>query len=92
MWVCVARSHSLILDDAHCFYQHERARIIYKYALDHLPKDKCELIYKQFTIHEKKFGSRAAIEDVIVSKRKFAYEEVCVHLDTSYEIINYLLF
>lgn len=56
--------------------KHERARAIYKYALDHLPKELCEEIYKQYTVHEKKYGSRAGIEDVIVSKRKFKYEEV----------------
>lgn len=55
--------------------EHERARVIYKYALDNLPKDKCQEIYKNYTVHEKKFGSRAAIEDVIVSKRRFQYEE-----------------
>jgi crooked neck len=58
------------------FNQHERARVIYKYALDVLPKEQCEEIYKAYTIHEKKFGSRTAIEDVIVSKRRFKYEEV----------------
>jgi len=41
-----------------------------------LPKDKCEEVYKHYTVHEKKFGDRTAIEDVIVSKRKFKYEEV----------------
>ncbi|KAH9519432.1 hypothetical protein Btru_002618 [Bulinus truncatus] len=55
--------------------EHDRARVIYKYALDHLPKERCEEVYKHYTIHEKKFGSRAAIEDVIVSKRRFKYEE-----------------
>lgn len=55
--------------------EHERARVIYKYALDVLPKDQCQDIYKAYTVHEKKFGSRAAIEDVIVSKRRFQYEE-----------------
>ncbi|XP_059146272.1 crooked neck-like protein 1 [Physella acuta] len=55
--------------------EHERARVVYKYALDHLPKERCEEVYKHYTIHEKKFGSRAAIEDVIVNKRRFKYEE-----------------
>uniref|UniRef100_A0A2C9JXA3 Crooked neck-like protein 1 n=1 Tax=Biomphalaria glabrata TaxID=6526 RepID=A0A2C9JXA3_BIOGL len=55
--------------------EHDRARVIYKYALDHLPKERCEEVYKHYTVHEKKFGSRAAIEDVIVSKRRFKYEE-----------------
>lgn len=64
-------------------FQHERSRVIYKYALDNLPKEKCEDIYKAYTIHEKKYGDRTAIEDVIVSKRKFKYEEVrlsCVYI------------
>ncbi len=60
--------------------QHDRARVIYKYALDHLPKDACQEVYKQYTVHEKRFGSRTAIEDVIVSKRKFQYEEVCIKI------------
>lgn len=49
--------------------------MIYKYALDNLPKEECEEIYKAYSIHEKKFGDRVAIEDVIVSKKKFQYEE-----------------
>lgn len=56
--------------------QYERARVIYKYALDHLPKEACEQIYKQYTVYEKKHGSRVGIEDVIVNKRKFKYEDV----------------
>ena len=34
-------------------------------------------LYKAYTQHEKKYGDRGGIEDVIVSKRKFQYEEVC---------------
>ncbi|KAH9585407.1 Crooked neck-like protein 1 [Schistosoma haematobium] len=55
--------------------QYERARVIYKYALENLPKDDCQEIYKAYTLHEKKYGDRLAIEDVILSKRKFQYEE-----------------
>lgn len=51
-------------------------RVIYKYALDHVPKDRCHDIYKAYTIHEKKFGDRTAIESVISSKRKLQYEQV----------------
>ena len=58
-----------------CF-QHDRTRVIYKYALDKMPKETCQEIYKAYTVHEKKYGDRAGIEDVIVSKRKFQYEEV----------------
>ena len=57
-------------------WQHDRVRVIYKYALDHIPKEQCQELYKQYTIHEKKYGDRKGIEDVIVSKRKFQYESV----------------
>lgn len=41
---------------------------------------KCILqeLYKAYTQHEKKYGDKGGIEDVIVSKRKFQYEEVSV--------------
>ncbi|KAM7288516.1 crooked neck-like protein 1 [Ixodes scapularis] len=55
--------------------EHDRVRVIYKYALDHIPKDKAQELFKNYTIHEKKYGDRAGIEDVIVSKRKYQYEE-----------------
>ncbi|XP_022203014.2 protein crooked neck [Nilaparvata lugens] len=55
--------------------EHDRARVIYKYALDHIPKERTAELYKAYTIHEKKYGDRTGIEDVIVSKRKFQYEE-----------------
>ncbi|XP_077521526.1 pre-mRNA splicing factor crn [Amblyomma americanum] len=55
--------------------EHDRVRVIYKYALDHIPKEKAQELFKNYTIHEKKYGDRAGIEDVIVSKRKYQYEE-----------------
>ncbi|XP_033124817.1 crooked neck-like protein 1 [Anneissia japonica] len=53
----------------------ERSRVIYKYALEHIPKEHAQNLFKNYTILEKKYGDREGIEDVIVSKRKFQYEE-----------------
>ena len=55
--------------------EYERARTIYKYALDLIPKKEAEELFKAYTHFEKRFGDRAGIEDVIISKRKFQYEE-----------------
>ncbi|XP_057889483.1 crooked neck-like protein 1 [Melospiza georgiana] len=52
-----------------------RVRVIYKYALDRIPKQDAQDLLKNYTIFEKKFGDRRGIEDVIVSKRRFQYEE-----------------
>uniref|UniRef100_A0A8D0D469 Crooked neck pre-mRNA splicing factor 1 n=1 Tax=Sander lucioperca TaxID=283035 RepID=A0A8D0D469_SANLU len=53
----------------------ERVRVIYKYALDRIPKHQAQELFKFYTMFEKKFGDRRGIEDVIVSKRRFQYEE-----------------
>ncbi|ONK81203.1 uncharacterized protein A4U43_C01F26420 [Asparagus officinalis] len=53
----------------------ERARCIYKYALDHIPKGRAEDLYRKFVAFEKQFGDREGIEDAIVGKRRFQYEE-----------------
>ncbi|XP_023331526.1 crooked neck-like protein 1 [Eurytemora carolleeae] len=55
--------------------EHDRARVIYKYALDNMSKEHCTELFKNYTIHEKKFGEKSGIENVILSKRKYQYEE-----------------
>lgn len=65
--------------------EHDRTRVIYKYALEHLPKDKTIELYKAYTVHEKKYGDRSGIEDVIVSKRKYQYEQEVANNPTNYD-------
>lgn len=65
--------------------EHDRSRVIYKYALAHIPKEETKELYKSYTIHEKKFGDRTGIEEVIVSKRKFQYEQEIAENPTNYD-------
>jgi crooked neck len=60
--------------EEHC-KETERARTIFKYALDHIPKSQAAELYRRFVTFEKQHGDREGIEDVIVSKRRFQYEE-----------------
>jgi crooked neck len=53
----------------------ERSRAIFKFALDSIPKSKAGELYQAFVAFEKQHGDREGIEDVIVSKRRFQYEE-----------------
>ncbi|KAL6530874.1 Crooked neck-like protein 1 [Orobanche gracilis] len=53
----------------------ERARCVYKYALDHIPKGRAGELYKKFVAFEKQYGDREGIEDAIVGKRGFQYED-----------------
>ena len=42
--------------------EHERARAIYKYALDHIPKAQADGVYQRFVVFEKQHGDREGIE------------------------------
>jgi len=55
--------------------EYERCRTIYKYALDHIPKANAKELYKMWISFEKQHGDRQGIEDVIIGKRRFLYEE-----------------
>lgn len=55
--------------------EYERSRVIYKYALDRIPKQNAQELFKHYTQFEKRFGDRRGIESVVVSKRRFQYEE-----------------
>jgi len=53
----------------------DRARAIYKFALDNIPKSNATELYAAFVAFEKQHGDREGIEEVIVSKRRFQYED-----------------
>ncbi|TFB06410.1 Pre-mRNA-splicing factor clf1 [Trichoderma ghanense] len=55
--------------------EYERARAIYKYALDRLPRSKSRLLHAAYTTFEKQFGDQDGVEDVVLSKRRVHYEE-----------------
>jgi len=55
--------------------EYDRARVIYKYALDNVPKEEAQRLYEMYSSFEKKHGTRETVEDVILSKRRFQYEE-----------------
>lgn len=65
--------------------EHERVKVIYKYALDHLDKEHSQEILKQYSLYEKRYGDRAGIEDVILSKRKLLYEDKLTENSLNYD-------
>lgn len=66
--------------------EYERARAIYKYALDRLPRSKSMTLHKAYTTFEKQFGDREGVEDVILSKRRVQYEEQLRENPRNYDI------
>jgi crooked neck len=53
----------------------ERARCIYKFGLDRIPKERAEHLYRKFVAFEKQYGDKEGIEDAVVGKRRFQYED-----------------
>jgi crooked neck len=66
--------------------EYERARAIYKFALDRLPRSKSMVLHKAYTTFEKQFGDREGVEDVILSKRRVQYEEQLKENQRNYDI------
>jgi crooked neck len=64
----------------------ERARVIYKYALDHIPKQFASDVYKAFMSFEKQFGDREGIEQVILGKKRFEYEQEIQQNPYNYDV------
>ena len=48
----------------------KRARVIYSYAQEQLPRERAPELFARFAAFEKKHGRRGDIEDVIISGRR----------------------
>ncbi|CAI9103357.1 OLC1v1001821C1 [Oldenlandia corymbosa var. corymbosa] len=57
------------------FKEADRVRCIFKFALDRLPRGRAQLVYNKFVAFEKQFGDTEGIEDAIVGKKRFEYED-----------------
>lgn len=66
--------------------EYERARAIYKYALDRMPRSRSTALHKSYTTFEKQFGDREGVEDVILAKRRVQYEEELRNQPKNYDI------
>src|SRR5271168_1095578 len=66
--------------------EYERARAIYKYALDRLPRSRSTALHKSYTTFEKQFGNREGVEDVILAKRRVQYEEQLKDNPKNYDV------
>jgi crooked neck len=55
--------------------EYERARAIYKFALDRMPRSQSQILHKSYTTFEKQFGDQEGVEDVVLAKRRVQYED-----------------
>ncbi|KAF2094656.1 putative cell cycle control protein [Rhizodiscina lignyota] len=65
--------------------EYERARAIYKYALDRMPRSQSMNLHKAYTTFEKQFGDSTGVEDVVLAKRRVQYEELVKENPKNYD-------
>ncbi|KAK4698325.1 crooked neck, partial [Phenoliferia sp. Uapishka_3] len=66
--------------------EYDRARVIYKFALDRLPRSRSTQLYAAYSNFEKQFGDRAGIETTVLGKRRIQYEEELTHEARNYDV------
>ncbi|KAH7104467.1 pre-mRNA-splicing factor CLF1 [Auriculariales sp. MPI-PUGE-AT-0066] len=66
--------------------EYERARVIYKFALERLPRSKSSSLYTAYTRFEKQHGTRTTLESTVLGKRRIEYEEELSHDSHNYDV------
>ncbi|GAA5830801.1 hypothetical protein JCM11251_001079 [Rhodosporidiobolus azoricus] len=66
--------------------EYERARMIYKFALDRLPRSRSTQLYAAYSNFEKQHGTRSGIEVTVLGKRRLQYEEELTHEARNYDV------
>ncbi|PPQ97637.1 hypothetical protein CVT26_002544 [Gymnopilus dilepis] len=55
--------------------EYDRARVIYKFALERIPRAKSAALYAAYTKFEKQHGTRSTLENTVLGKRRIQYED-----------------
>ncbi|KAF8954765.1 hypothetical protein BDZ97DRAFT_1927792 [Flammula alnicola] len=66
--------------------EYERARVVYKFALSHIPRTKSAALYAAYTKFEKQHGTRSTLENTVLGKRRIQYEEELSHDGRNYDV------
>lgn len=55
--------------------EYDRARVLFRYGLDKIPKERHQKLYKYYIKFEKTYGTKESIDEVIYTKRRIYYEK-----------------
>ncbi|TFK65896.1 protein prenylyltransferase [Pluteus cervinus] len=65
--------------------EYERARTIYKFALQRISRSQSGPLYAAYTKFEKQHGTRTTLESTVLGKRRIQYEEELAHDGRNYD-------
>eukprot|EP00921_Rhytidocystis_pertsovi_P025197 GHVQ01040666.1.p1 GENE.GHVQ01040666.1~~GHVQ01040666.1.p1 ORF type:complete len:676 (-),score=93.27 GHVQ01040666.1:347-2374(-) len=66
--------------------QNERSKVVYQQALARLPKGKSDMLYTKYVAFQKQHGAREDIEDTVMTKRRFFYEDEVKDSPLNYDV------
>ncbi|KAL4253710.1 crooked-neck family protein [Abortiporus biennis] len=66
--------------------EHERARVIYQFALSRIPRSKSAALYAAYTKFEKQHGTRSTLESTVLGKRRIQYEDELAQDGRNYDV------
>lgn len=66
--------------------EYERCRILFKYGLEHINKEKTQKLYLFYVKFEKMFGNKDTCEELVLSKRRLYYEKEIEKNQMNYDI------
>ena len=73
-------------------HEYDRARVIFKHAIEKIPKTTAPRLYQQYINFEKQYGSKGNIEIAVINKRRAFYEKILaedpMRYDTWFDYIN----
>ncbi|RXW11597.1 hypothetical protein EST38_g14258, partial [Candolleomyces aberdarensis] len=66
--------------------EYDRARVIYKFALERIPRSKSAALYAAYSKFEKQHGTKTTLESTVLGKRRIQYEEELSHDGRNYDV------
>lgn len=66
--------------------EYERARVIYKFALERIPRSKSANLYAAYSRFEKQHGTRTTLESTVLGKRRIQYEDELSQDGRNYDV------
>lgn len=56
--------------------EYDRARAIFKFGLEKIPKERAGGLYEEYLVFEKQWGAKEEIDGLIISKRRNKYKSI----------------
>jgi crooked neck len=77
--------------------EYDRARAIFKFGLEKIPKERAGTLYEEYLAFEKQWGAKEEIDELIINKRRNKYKgnnllELRIYIHKDFFSLIYLIY